>query len=150
MWVTFSKVEFVDIEPEDGRLREVLTVVVQLRPHLDESLFRSIYQSGYPQGLRFTALYDNGQCVAVAGWRIIDSTNAVRKLYIDDLVTDSEVQSNGYGHALLNELEKRAITAGCRVLDLDSGVQRFDAHRFYLRERMYISSHHFVKQLDSP
>jgi hypothetical protein len=34
------------------------------------------------------------------------------------------------------------------VLDLDSGVQRHDAHRFYLRERMHISSHHFTKRLD--
>jgi hypothetical protein len=28
-------------------------------------------------------------------------------------------------------------------LHLDSGVRRFDAHRFYLNKRMNISSHHF-------
>jgi hypothetical protein len=33
------------------------------------------------------------------------------------------------------------------VLDLDSGVTRFDAHRFYLRERMHIQSHHFALAL---
>jgi hypothetical protein len=33
------------------------------------------------------------------------------------------------------------------VLDLDSGVHRHDAHRFYLRERMLISAHHFTKPL---
>jgi hypothetical protein len=27
-------------------------------------------------------------------------------------------------------------------------VQRHDAHRFYFRERMHISSHHFTKALD--
>jgi hypothetical protein len=26
-------------------------------------------------------------------------------------------------------------------------VQRFDAHRFYLRERMAITSHHFSKRV---
>ncbi|MGZ5001726.1 MAG: GNAT family N-acetyltransferase, partial [Chthoniobacterales bacterium] len=31
---------------------------------------------------------------------------------------------------------------------LDSGVQRFDAHRFYLMKRMKISSHHFSLELD--
>ena len=36
----------------------------------------------------------------------------------------------------------------CTVIDLDSGVQRHDAHRFYFRERMHISSHHFTKALD--
>ena len=33
------------------------------------------------------------------------------------------------------------------LIDLDSGVQRHDAHRFYLRERMAITSHHFAKNL---
>ena len=32
---------------------------------------------------------------------------------------------------------------GCTEIDLDSGVQRFDAHRFYLGRGMKISSHHF-------
>jgi len=32
---------------------------------------------------------------------------------------------------------------GCKNLELDSGVQRFDAHRFYLLKRMNISSYHF-------
>jgi hypothetical protein len=30
---------------------------------------------------------------------------------------------------------------------LDSGVQRFGAHRFYLRRRMDITSHHFALDL---
>lgn len=45
---------------------------------------------------------------------------------------------------------RRARAAGCSVLDLDSGVQRFDAHRFSLRERRHISSHHFSKRLSPP
>lgn len=52
------------------------------------------------------------------------------------------------GRALLADLERRAREAGCKALDLDSGVQRYDAHRFYLREQMSILSHHFAKLLD--
>lgn len=29
------------------------------------------------------------------------------------------------------------------TLELDSGVQRFDAHRFYLVQRMLNTAHHF-------
>ncbi|MGX1791676.1 hypothetical protein ACWIDW_01820 [Microbacterium sp. NPDC055312] len=46
-----------------------------------------------------------------------------------------------------HELRERAVAARCRQLDLDSGVQRFDAHRFYLRERMNIDAHHFSQYL---
>lgn len=141
-------VRLVDLEPGDGRLAaEVLPVLRELRPHLDEESFAAVYAEGHPQGLRFTAAYDGDRCVGVAGWRLISSTHTIHKLYVDDLVTTAPGRSRGVGHALLADLERRARAAGCTALDLDSGVHRFAAHRFYFRERMAITSHHFVKDL---
>lgn len=141
--------ELVDLEPGDARLvRDLLPVLRELRPHLDADGLAAIYREGHPQGLRFLAAYDGGRCVGVAGWRILALTFAGRKLYVDDLVTTERTRSAGVGHALLAELEARARAAGCTVLDLDSGVHRPDAHRFYFRERMHVSSFHFVKRLD--
>ena len=138
----------VDLEPGDPRLAaEVLPVLVELRPHLDEESFAALDAEGHPQGYRFTAAYAGDRCVGVAGWRVIATAHAMRKLYVDDLVTAADERSGGVGRALLAELEAKARAAGCLVLDLDSRVQRFDAHRFYLRERMVIASHHFTKQL---
>lgn len=139
----------MDLEPGDPRLAaEVLPVLRELRPHLDTPAFAAVYAEGHAQGLRYLAAYDEeGRCVGVAGWRVSATTHSIRKLYVDDLVTTATARSGGVGHALLAELEERARAAGCTALDLDSGVQRHDAHRFYLRERMAISSHHFVKQL---
>ena len=37
---------------------------------------------------------------------------------------------------------------GCDMLHLDSGVQRFDAHRFYLNKRMMLGAHHFNIDVD--
>jgi GNAT superfamily N-acetyltransferase len=146
--MTAVDVRLVDLEPGDQRLAaEVLPVLRELRAHLDEASFAAVYAEGHPQGLRFTAAYDGDRCVGVAGWRLIASTHTIRKLHVDDLVTRAGARSAGVGHALLAELETRARAAGCTAVDLDSGVQRFDAHRFYLRERMAITSHHFGKQL---
>jgi hypothetical protein len=41
----------------------------------------------------------------------------------------------------------QAREADCRTRELDSGVRRFDAHRFYLTNRMVIASHHFRLEL---
>ena len=48
---------------------------------------------------------------------------------------------------LLDWLAGQAREHQCDVLELDSGVQRFDAHRFYFRERMKISAYHFIRPL---
>lgn len=132
--------------PDDDRLlTDALPVLQELRPHLTPESFSAIYQEGYTQGLRFTVAYRNEECVGVAGWRVLATTVAGRKLYVDDLVTAVSGRSRGVGRALLAALLQRAADARCTILDLDSGVHRFDAHRFYMREGMAITAHHFTK-----
>ena len=137
-----------DIRRDDPRLlTELLPVLAELRTHLTADEFADVYAKGHTQGLRFLAAYDGNRCVGVAGWRIVDCTSAIRKLYVDDLVTTEPDRSTGVGHALLTELEARAHAAQCTSLELDSGVQRERAHRFYFRQRMSVSSFHFKKPL---
>ena len=81
------------------------------------------------------------------GYRMMESLYAGRFCYVDDLVTDETTRSLGYGGALFDWLVAEARTARCERLELDSGVQRFAAHRFYLTKRMIISSHHFSLDL---
>ncbi|MBV1953329.1 GNAT family N-acetyltransferase [Streptomyces sp. BV333] len=139
----------IDLAPGDPRLTtDALPVLAELRPHLTARLLEEVHAAGHPQGLRFSALYDTeGRCVAVAGWRVIANTSAIRKLYVDDLVTAEAARSSGAGRELVAYLEDRARELDCRVLDLDSGTQRTDAHRFYLRERFSIRAFHFTKLL---
>ncbi|MFD9488539.1 GNAT family N-acetyltransferase [Streptomyces sp. NPDC059991] len=141
--------KIIDLEPGDPRLADdLLPVLRELRPHLTEDLFREIYAEGYGQGLRFSAAYgEDGVCVGAAGWRIVATTVAVRKLYVDDLVTAETARSRGVGHALLAHVEGIARAAGCTSLNLDSGTHRTDAHRFYFRERMAVTAFNFDKKL---
>jgi GNAT superfamily N-acetyltransferase len=142
-----AEATLVDLEPADARWASALPVLQELRPHLTEQLLEQVLREGAQQGLRFTAVFAGERCVAVAGWRLVANTSAIRKLYVDDLSTAASERSRGYGRMLLNELRERAVAAGCHSLELDSGVQRFDAHRFYLRERMNITAHHFDLRL---
>jgi len=68
-------------------------------------------------------------------------------LYVDDLVSKSGERSKGYGGALFDWLVEYAREDNCDQFHLDSGVQRFAAHRFYLIKRMSIESHHFGLKL---
>jgi GNAT superfamily N-acetyltransferase len=127
-------------------------VLKELRPALTESSLRQIVEDGSCEGLRFLAAFEGSEtatqaCVGVAGWRVMTCTTAGRKAHVDDLVTCAAARGRGVGAMLLAEVTRRASDAGCTTLELDSGVQRFDAHRFYLRERMKIAAHHFALAL---
>jgi GNAT superfamily N-acetyltransferase len=140
--------QFADISPDDPRLAtDILPVLRELRPHLTPQSLGLIYAEGHPQGLRFTGAYVDDACLGVAGWRIVATTFCGRKLTIDDLVVGTAARSKGVGHALLAELEQRARSADCHLLDLDSATHRTGAHRFYTRERMSILAFHFAAEL---
>ncbi|WP_448213937.1 GNAT family N-acetyltransferase [Colwellia sp. MEBiC06753] len=66
-----------------------------------------------------------------------------KHIYIDDLVTNQQYRSTGVGTLLIDWLKQYAKAQGCQQLHLDSGEQRFAAHRFYLRHGFNIASHHF-------
>ena len=81
------------------------------------------------------------------GFFISESLRYGQFLYVYDLVVDENVLSKGYGKDIFEWLVDYGKSKGCNVLRLDSGVQRFDAHRFYFRQRMKIASYHFSLSL---
>lgn len=56
------------------------------------------------------------------------------------LVVDEKNQGQGIGAQLLNALEKKAKAREIKVIRLNSGVQRHEAHQFY-EHQGYTSNH---------
>jgi len=132
----------------DDQILRCFPVMAELRPHLAERDFvarvrRQQKESGY----RLLFREEAGDVRAVAGFRMAEFLSWGRILYVDDLVTAATARSRGHGEQLLTWLAAHARAAGCAELHLDSGVQRFAAHRFYLRQRMDITCHHFALKL---
>jgi GNAT superfamily N-acetyltransferase len=90
---------------------------------------------------------DGDRVVGVAIYRISENTFAGINMYVDDLVTDEVERSRGVGRTLMAHLERVARDAGCANLRLDSGTHRQQAHKFYFREGMVITSFSFNKPL---
>lgn len=132
----------------DAELRAAFPVMRQLRPHLDEPAFLAQARRQMDaHGWRLALLEHQDRVVACAGFRTGEWLSWGKALYVDDLVTDEHARSAGHGEALFDWLVETARAEGCGQLHLDSGVQRFGAHRFYLRKRMDIAGHHFVLRL---
>ncbi|MBW4469088.1 MAG: GNAT family N-acetyltransferase [Stenomitos rutilans HA7619-LM2] len=122
-------------------------IMLELRPHLLASKFVQQVQRQQQNGYQLAYLDDQELVKAVAGFRLSECLASGKFLYVDDLVTRSSDRSHGYGEALFQWLINYARAHNCQQLSLDSGVQRFIAHRFYFRQRMEITSHHFALKL---
>lgn len=134
----------IGIAGDNDAISRCYAVMRELRLHITtekEFLERATRQGKQGYALAFAEA--EGEVRAVAGYRYIDNLYAGRVLYVDDLVTREADRSCGYGDRLFDWLVGQARENHCATLELDSGVQRFGAHRFYFRKRMEISSYHF-------
>jgi GNAT superfamily N-acetyltransferase len=118
----------------------------QLRTALPAD-YRGKMRRVFAGGARMCVAVDGADVTGVAVYRVHENTFQGRQLYVDDLVTDERRRSAGVGRALLGHLERKARAADLENLALDSGTQRQQAHKFYFREGMVVTSFHFGKRL---
>ncbi len=134
-----------------AEIARCFAVMRELRPHVTtEEEFHKRVSRQQGEGYEVAALSAEGEVRALAGFRVIEMLFSGRHLYVDDLVTRETDRSAGYGGALFDWLVAEGERRGCATLELDSGVQRFDAHRFYFKKRMKIASYHFSLPLPTP
>jgi GNAT superfamily N-acetyltransferase len=134
----------ISIAATPEAIRRCHPVMRELRTHLHNAeRFVERVQRQQKGGYLLAFLESEGEVRAVAGYRYLESLFSGRFLYVDDLVTREIDWSQGYGGQLFDWLIEQAREHGCENLELDSGVQRFDAHRFYVIKGMQISAHHF-------
>ena len=102
-----------------------------------------------PDGYRVVASLEDGDGGRGRRVPIAENTAWGRFLYVDDLVTRADIRGRGHADAVMAWVEAEAARQGCDELHLDSGVgpEREDAHRFYFRHGMRITSYHFARRL---
>ena len=135
------------IAQSDKQIARCFPVMFELRPHLVEETFVPLVRAMQKEGYVLAGLEAEGEVRAVAGFRINVLLARGKNLYVDDLVTSEATRSQAHGKTLLQWLIQHARDADCDTFDLDSGVHRFRAHRFYFREGMHINAYHFTLSL---
>lgn len=138
----------VQIADTDEKIAACFPVIHELRPHLkDAAELVARVKRQQQEGFQLGFVEEGGRPVACIGFRRQERLVHGALIYVDDLATLSSARSKGYGAVMLDWVEALARSEGRQVVDLDSGVHRAEAHRFYFRQRYSISSFHFLKKV---
>ncbi len=131
----------------DAEILGCFAVMQELRPALKNEEFVQTIRRQENEGYRLAMLEDESRVTTVAGFRVQHMLVTGKTMYVDDLVTAMTARSLGHGKVMLQWLMMTARAEGCASFSLDSGTHRQDAHAFYLRERLRITSFHFFCKL---
>lgn len=130
----------------------------ELRPHLVREEFVPLVAEMIREGYVLAFIPEEGadgqppgkRAAAAVGFRYLRFLLHGEHIYIDDLSTLPEHRGKGYGGALLDHVFSLAAERGLRVVALDSGPARHDAHRLYLNRGFSLASYHFVRDRAIP
>lgn len=136
------------IAKTDDEIVACFGILHSLRPHLVEAEFLEMIKRMQAEGYQLLYLKnEQGEVVAVAGFRISHNLFMGKNLYVDDLITKTNERSKGYGETLMCWLRKLGEEQECTTMHLDSGTHRGEAHKFYFRQGLTIASYHFSEAL---
>jgi GNAT superfamily N-acetyltransferase len=118
-----------------------------LRPHLTHQLFLDLMQKMQAENYTLIYIEEENKVISACGFRYLTTLFDGRYIYIDDLSTLPEARGKGHAGMLFDFVVEKAKSENLKAVHLDSGHQRFDAHRLYLNKGMKIVNHHFKLEL---
>jgi GNAT superfamily N-acetyltransferase len=138
----------VKLVESDAQLEMISGVLLQLRNSFDKDGLIAQIKEQQKHGYELAYVESDGAVLCVAGFVVGIKLAWGKHIYIDDFVTAERYRSSCAGGHLIDWFKFYAKRRGCEQIHLDSGVQNFVAHRFYLRQGFNIASHHFsIKDL---
>jgi predicted GNAT family acetyltransferase len=101
-----------------------------------------------PHNYRQVAVFENEKCVALTGfWSGIKLWSG-KYIEIDNFIVHPEYRSKGYGKAMTDYINKKALESNCTMIVLDAFTGNFTAHRFYYNQGFVPKGFHFLKILN--
>lgn len=122
-------------------------VLKALRPHLEKENFLPLVKDMIAEGYQLAFVEVDGKAVSAIGFRYQQYLFNGKHFYIDDLSSLPESRGKGYAGSLLDYVINLAKEKGYKMVTLDSGPQRHDAHRLYMNNGFVITGHHFTKTI---
>jgi GNAT superfamily N-acetyltransferase len=137
----------IKIANTDQDILKCWDVLFELRPHLNKNNFTTIVKEMITEGYTLAFIEEEGKAAAAVGFRYLQFLYNGKHIYVDDLSTLPVHRGKGYAGKLLDYVTDKAKEEGYKVVTLDSGYQRFDAHRLYLNKGFTLNCHHFSKTI---
>ena len=118
----------------EGDLRAVVTLLGELHDPPDSLPDPHVWRSMLAQEGRtiLLAAVDGEPAGTADMWVSPNLTYGARpRASVENVAVDAAHRRHGVGRALMREVERRALDAGCYKVQLMSAIRREGAHRFY-------------------
>ncbi len=133
-------------------LKEDMDLVIPLIMELseyqtEESLLRSRMGEMFEQNYECFAIYLNEEVIGTFGLWFMTRHYAGKSCEVDHVFVKPKYQNRGFGREIFEYIFNYSKEKGCETNELNSYVQNFKSHKFYMNLDYVIKGYHFLKKL---
>ena len=140
------QVAFNKILKEDSA--DVLPFLKKLyqQPPSDEILRERLLEM-FDQNYECFGIYLEKRLIGIFGLWFMTRHYAGRSCEVDHIFIEEEFQGKGIGKSLFGFIHEYASAKDCETIELNSYVENFGSHKFYMNLGYIIRGYHFLKKL---
>lgn len=126
----------------------VISLIMELSEYqTEESLLRSRMGEMFEQNYECFAIYLNEEVIGTFGLWFMTRHYAGKSCEIDHVFVKPKYQNRGFGKEIFEYIFNYSKRKGCETSELNSYVQNFKSHKFYMNLDYVIKGYHFLKKL---
>ncbi len=132
----------------EEQLDAACKLLTQMYPERSQAMVKQEVQQMLSEGgWRVMGIFEDNQCVATLLVHVGHRLYSGKFIRMDSMVIDENLRSRGLGKKIFDWVQAEGKRLNCQKLLLDSYVENYDGHRFFLREGMAIRGYHINKAL---
>ena len=112
-----------------------------------EDLLRQRLLEMFDQNYECFGVYFQDRLIGVFGLWFMTRHYAGRCCEADHIFIEDEFQRKGLGKSLMEFIHEYARSKDCETIELNSYVENFESHKFYMNLGYIIRGYHFLKKL---
>lgn len=141
MEVAFNKIlkeDFAEVLPYLKKLHS--------KPPNEDILKQRLLEM-FDQNYECFGIYQKDRLIGVFGLWFMTRHYAGRSCEVDHIYINDEFQESGIGKSLFGFVHEYAESKGCETVELNSYVENFRSHKFFMNRGYVIRGYHFLKKL---
>ena len=129
-------------------LHKVLPLIMELSEYqTEEQLLKERMMEMFDQNYECFGVYKDEEIIGVFGLWFMTRHYAGKSCEPDHVFILPKYQNRGLGEQVFNFIFEYSKEKGCETSELNSYVQNFKSHKFYMNHGYVIKGYHFLKKL---
>ena len=139
-------ISFKIIEP--SQINSIIPLVQKLNNHkVTEAVLKQRFSEMVTQNYECAAIYDGEKLIGIAGMWFCTRHYSGRSVELDHVFIDDGYRKKGLGKQFMKCIYDYVALKGYQTIELNTYVQNYPSHKFYMNEGFEILGYHFLKKL---